>query len=58
LISPGAATEGYPGPRNSSNQIGVPILIKLPENICQTNEKISKLAKFEEKNRFRFSAHF
>ena len=43
------ATEGYPGPRNSSNQIGVPVLIKLPENICQTNDKISKLAKFEEK---------
>ena len=33
------ATEGYPGPRNSSNQICVPILINLPENICQTNEK-------------------
>ena len=52
------ATEGYPGPRNSSNQICVPILIKLPENTCQTNEKIFKLAKFEEKkspkNRFRF----
>ena len=48
------ATEGYPGPRNSSNQIGVPVLIKLPENIRQTNEKILKLAKFEEKKSKKF----
>ena len=38
------ATEGYPGPRNSSNQICVPILINLPENICQTNEKRFKIS--------------
>ena len=38
------ATEGYPGPRNSSNQIGVPVLIKLPENICQTNEITLKIS--------------
>ena len=45
------ATEVYLGPKNSLNQICLPIFINLPENICETTKKKdSKLAKFEEKN--------
>ena len=45
------ATEAYLGPKNSLNQICVPIFINLPENICETTKKKDlKLAKFEEKN--------
>ena len=41
----------YLGPRNSLNQICVPIFIIRPKNICQTTPKKDlKLAKFEEKN--------
>ena len=44
-------TEVYLGPKNSLNQICVPIFINPPKNICQTTKKQDlKLAKFEEKN--------
>ena len=55
------AISSYPVARNSSNQICVPILINVPENLCHTNEKTFKISRIwrkkSPKNSFRFFAN-